>query len=143
MAAGICGHSMAAVEDPFTFEIIGAMMEVHRELGPGFLERVYHEASAKELRRRGIPFEDEARMNVHYKGEPLQATYRVDFVCNGQVLVGLKALPFVGDVEKAQVLNYLRASRLPLAPLVNFGAESLEWRRFLYKWPQAQAPVGS
>jgi GxxExxY protein len=126
---------MAAIEDPFTYAIIGALMEVHTVLGPGYLERVYQEAAAIELAERGIPFQQEAEMPVWYRGELLDAKYRVDFLCNDEVLLELKALPFIGDIEKAQVLNYLRASKKSVALLVNFGAESLEWRRFLYKWP--------
>lgn len=126
---------MAAIEDPFTYKIIGALMEVHTVLGPGYLERVYQEATAIELADRGIPFVQEAEMPVWYRDERLDASYRVDFLCNDEVLLELKALPFIGDVEKAQVLNYLRASRKSVALLVNFGADSLEWRRFLYKWP--------
>ncbi|HUR25538.1 MAG TPA: GxxExxY protein [Candidatus Thermoplasmatota archaeon] len=134
---------MVAIEDPFTYKIIGALMEVHTVLGPGYLERVYQEAAAIELTDRGIPFVQEAEMPVWYRDELLDAKYRVDFLCNDEVLVELKALPFIGDIEKAQVLNYLRASRKSVALLVNFGADSLEWRRFLYKWPGTADQSGS
>lgn len=134
---------MTAIEDPFTYAIIGALMEVHRELGPGYLERVYQEATAIELTRRSIPFEQEAPMPIWYKGERLSTGYKVDFLCNGEVLLELKALEFLGDIEKAQTLNYLRASGKSLALLASFGGESLEWRRFLFKWPIQQPPNDS
>lgn len=122
------------MEDPYTYDVIGAMMEVHKVLGPGFLERVYQEALANELTRRGIPFEREVELGVIYKGDLLDATYRADFVCYGQVLVELKALDSLRAPEKAQALHYLKCAGLPIALLANFGEASLTWRRFFNGW---------
>jgi GxxExxY protein len=120
-----------ALEDRQTYDIIGAAMEVHTELGCGFLERVYREPLAIELATQGIPFERERKFRVIYKGRTLAATYVVDFVCHGQVLVEIKGLANIGPLEHAQVINYLRVSRLRRALLLNFGARSLQFKRIL------------
>ena len=116
--------------DPRTYAIIGAAMEVHKEKGPGFHEPVYQECFEIELGLQGIPFEREKEFPLHYKGRLLKKKYQVDFVCRGEVLVEIKALDRLTGKEESQVMNYLRASRLNIALLINFGAESLEWRRF-------------
>lgn len=116
-------------EDPQTYAIIGAAMEVHRALGPGFLEAVYQEALARAFAERGIPFRAEVPFTIPFKGRPLRTSYRADFICYGEVLLELKALRATTGVELAQILNYLRASGLHRALLLNFGASSLEYRR--------------
>jgi GxxExxY protein len=118
------------MKDERTFAIIGAAMEVHRQLGPGFLEAVYQEALAVELAARDVPHKREVDVPIFYKGRPLQTVYRADFVCYGQILVELKAIKKVTNIEDAQILNYLKATRLPLGLLFNFGAPSLEHKRF-------------
>lgn len=122
------------VEDPYTYAVIGAMMEVHSVLGPGYLERIYQEALANELTRRKIPFEREVELGVVYKGDLLDAAYRADFVCHGRVLLELKALDSLRAPEKAQALHYLKCAGLPIAILANFGEPSLAWRRFFNGW---------
>lgn len=122
-------QSIPPRDDTQTFALIGAAMEVHREVGRGFHEPVYREAYAIELRRRGIPFVAEAGYTIAYKGEVLPLLYRVDFLCFGEVIVEVKALSAIGAGELAQVINYLRASGLQRGLLINFGAGSLEHRR--------------
>lgn len=122
--------------DPQTYAIIGAAMEVHRQLGRGFLEVVYQEANAVEYMDRGIPFEREVLLVVKYKGIALNCHYKVDFICYGEVLVELKALDRLTTREEAQVINYLKATGLSRALLINFGAPSLEYRRLVFTHPQ-------
>jgi GxxExxY protein len=117
--------------DARTHGIIGAALEVHRILGPGFLEAVYQEALAKELGLRNIPFRVQCEIPVFYKGEKLLATYRAHFICFDSVILELKAIRQMTVLEDAQVLNYLKASGLRVALLFNFGAPSLQQRRFV------------
>jgi GxxExxY protein len=117
--------------DGQTYDIIGAALQVHRLLGPGFLEAVYKEALSIELAERGIPFSGEAEIPVVYKGRTLKTCYRSDFVCHNSIIVELKAISKLGDIEMAQVLNYLRATGFQKALLFNFGAGSLEKRRLV------------
>jgi GxxExxY protein len=114
------------------FAIVGAAIEVHRELGPGFLEAVYQEAMELELRERDIPFEAQKPLRISYKGKTLNKEYFADFVCYGQVIVELKALDRLSSNEEAQVLNYLKATRLRVGVLINFGSYGkLEWKRYV------------
>ena len=95
-------------------------MAVHRELGSGFLERVYQDALEYEFRERGIPYEREKKIQVMYKGKPLGEPYRADFVCYGKIIIELKAVKTLEDTHYAQVLNYLKATKMKLGILVNF-----------------------
>jgi GxxExxY protein len=125
--------------DPQTYAIIGAAMEAHRELGHGFLESVYQEALAVELTLRQIPFQREAPIQVKYKNQPLACAYRADFICFGEILVELKAIEHLGGPEKAQVINYLNATKLTRALLINFGSPSLEYQRMVLNHPENPA----
>jgi GxxExxY protein len=118
--------------DSQTYDIIGCAMEVHCEKGCGFLEPVYQQCFAIELRTRKIPFEQQVKLPIIYKGTPLPLRYRVDFICYGEVLVELKALATIGPIEDAQVINYLRAAKLERALLLNFGARSLQYKRLVW-----------
>lgn len=117
--------------DPQTYAIIGAAMEVHRRLGRGFLEAVYQEALEVEFGERGVPFRREVEIPIVYRERQLACSYRADFVCYGDVIVELKALRLVTDTERAQVINYLKATGLQRALLLNFGTPSLDHKRFV------------
>jgi GxxExxY protein len=116
-------------KDPETYAIIGAAMEVHRGLGNGFLEGVCQDAL--EIAQRNLPFQREQQVPVLYKGVTLGTPYRADFVCHGSIIVELKAIKALTDVESAQVLHYLKATGLERALLINFGTQRLEYRRFI------------
>ncbi len=120
------------IRDPRTHAIIGAAMEVHRQLGPGFLEAVYAEALALELVERTIPFEREKHLPISYKGRVLATHYRADLVCWGNVIVELKAIADTGTAQKAQVANYLKASGFETGLLLNFGTRSLQFSRLIF-----------
>ena len=122
--------------DPQTHAIIGAAMEVHRELGSGFLEAVYQEAMAIELTERGIPYQRELDLPVVFKGHRLSCGYRADFLCYESVIVELKALQRLNGWEEAQVFNYLKATHLERGLLLNFGRPSLEFKRFIFRDPR-------
>ena len=122
--------SQTDVRDPQTYAIVGAAMEVHRHLGCGFLEAVYHDALSIELTARGIPWLREVEFPIDYKGHRLPARYRADFICFSDVIVELKALHELTGSEVAQVLNYLKASGLSRALLLNFGTTRLTCHRY-------------
>lgn len=109
-----------------SYKVIGAALAVHNELGTGFMEKVYQEALAVELAERSILFEREKPIRVAYHGHVLQCPYIADFVIDNKIIVELKALSDMDiGLVKAQVLNYLRATRLLLGIILNFGEESL------------------
>jgi GxxExxY protein len=104
-----------------TYSIIGACFEVYREKGCGFVESVYQECLEIELRLRGIPFVAQKPLAIEYKGCPLRAKYQPDFVCHEKIILELKAVTELADEHRAQVQNYLKATRLRLGLLVNLG----------------------
>ena len=111
-----------------TQAIIGAAMEVHRVLGPGFLEAVYAAALAQEFGLRSIPHQREPELSVVYKGI-VAGSYRADFVADGKVIVEIKAAKQLAAIDEAQLLNYLKATGYRIGLLLNFGARSLEIKR--------------
>ena len=124
----------ASGRDAQTYSIIGAAMEVHNQLGDGFLERVYQEALAVELALREIPFAREAALPVLYKGRPLLCSYIADFICYNEIIVETKALGKLTSIEEAQVINYLKATGLHRALLLNFGVPQLEHKRYVREY---------
>jgi len=113
------------------YQIIGAAMEVHRILGPGFLEAVYQEALEIELSLRGIPYESYKRLKIQYKERYLKQGYEADFLVFEKIIVEIKAADKLISKNEAQILNYLTATKLKLGVLINFGEESLVWKRFV------------
>ena len=115
--------------DERTYKIIGCAMEVHKELGCGFLEGVYQEAIFRELTAQAIPYKREARLQIKYKLERLNKFYIADFICFDSVVVEIKALQYRSGVEEAQLINYLKATGYHTGLLLNFGRKSLEYKR--------------
>lgn len=118
-------------DDPRTYAIIGAAMEVHRVLGCGFLEPVYQKALAVEFSKRKIPYLRETSFPVFYKDVELNVPYRPDFICFDDVVLELKALARISGIEESQVINYLKVTGHETGLLLNFGTRSLEYRRFV------------
>ncbi len=119
-------------KDPETFAIIGAAMEVHRELGRGFLELVYQTALALEFQERGIPYQAEVPLPIRYKSKLLTCAYRADFVCFESVIVETKAIATLTGADEAQLINELKATGMQRGLLLNFGSTSLEHKRLVF-----------
>jgi GxxExxY protein len=114
------------------YAIVGAAIEVHRELGSGFLEAVYQEALEIELQERNIPFQSQTELNIVYKGRILEKKYNPDFLCFQEIIVEIKALDQLSGKEESQILNYLKASGKRVGLLINFGSTGkLEWKRYI------------
>ena len=123
--------SLPEADDPRTYAIIGAALEVHRVLGTGFLELFYKDALVIEFTARELPFRRELPCNIQYKGHQLRGEYRMDFVCFGEVVVEVKARSIITPADHAQVISYLASSKLQVGLLLNFGTPKLEHRRFV------------
>jgi len=104
-----------------SYEIQGAIFEVYKEMGNGFLEAVYQETLSKEFKNRGVPFNSQPELALRYKGELLSVVYRPDFICYDKIIVEIKAVKETGLEHHAQLLNYLKATGFRLGLLVNFG----------------------
>ncbi len=105
-----------------SYKIQGAIFEVYKIIGPGFLEAVYQECLEKEFALRNIPFRSQVEINLNYKDIPLSQAYRADFICFDSIIVEIKAVSGISDIHQAQLLNYLKATRLKLGLLVNFSS---------------------
>lgn len=105
-----------------TYAIRGAIFEVYKEMGCGFLEAVYQECLEKELNKQKIEFVAQQEIQLMYKNEHLRQTYKPDFICYGKIILELKAVKKVAPEHKAQVINYLKATGMKLGLVVNFGA---------------------
>jgi GxxExxY protein len=104
-----------------SYLIRGAVFEVYREMGCGFLEAVYQECLRKEFSEQKIPFTEQPNLELFYKQEKLEQIYKPDFICYGKIIVELKAVKELSDEHRAQLHNYLKATGLQLGFLVNFG----------------------
>jgi len=104
-----------------SYRIRGAVFEVYREMGCGFLEAVYQECLEKEFDKEEIPFVAQRELILHYKDDRLEQTYKPDFICFDRIIVELKAVKELGDEHQAQIHNYLKATGMRLGFLVNFG----------------------
>ena len=122
---------MSLIFEEETYAIIGAAMDVHKELGNGFLEAVYQEALAIEFVNRKIHVKRESPLKIHYKNRQLSKVYIADFICYDKIIVELKAVSHLSVEHEAQLLNYLKATKLKLGLLINFGAKSLEHKRMV------------
>ena len=113
------------------YNIIGACMEVHKELGSGFLEGVYQESLSIELKSLSIPFRKETELNIIYKGNQLNKSYFANFICYDKIIVETKAVSDLNKQHVGQVLNYLKATNSKIGLLVNFGSERLQYKRII------------
>ena len=104
-----------------SYQIQGAVFEVYKEIGCGFLEAVYQQCLTREFTSRNIPFICQPELKIQYKGNIIPVTYRPDFICYDKIIVELKAINETGDEHRAQILNYLKATGYRLGLLVNFG----------------------
>jgi GxxExxY protein len=117
--------------DGRTYAIIGAAMEVHRILGPGHFEAVYHEALEIELTLRTIPFEHKPKLPIHFKGHELRTAYYPDLRVMGEIIVELKASHALHPIDDAQTINAIKCAHHDVGLLINFGEVSLKWKRFV------------
>lgn len=113
------------------YQIIGAAMAVHNELGSGMREIVYGDALEIEFKLRGIPFQREQTFNVVYKGVELQHKFKCDFICFKNIIVELKAEKGLTDIDRSQIINYLKITKYPLGILINFGESALKYERYI------------
>ena len=114
------------------YEIVGAAIEVHKEMGNGFLEPVYQESLQIELALQEINFAPQQRLKIFYKNIELKKEYIPDFICFDKIIVEIKALDSLTGVETSQILNYLKATKMRVGLLINFGSiGKLEWKRFI------------
>ena len=125
------------MNDQRTYKIIGAAIEVHKELGCGFLEGVYQEALDREFGIQKISFRSQPTVEITYKGKPLNKTYQPDFICYEEIIVEIKAISGLSSIEEAQLINYLKATGLKVGLLINFGSKSLEHKRFVFNLRQS------
>ena len=122
------------MRDPETYAVIGAAMEVHREMGCGFLECPYKDALELEFKARGILNLREVELPIFYKGTKLPSFYKADFVYFERLIVEAKAIKTITDIDRAQTINYLKATRLERGLLLNFGALSLQYERLVNRF---------
>lgn len=113
------------------YKIIGCAMKVHSELGPGFLEAVYHEALEMMFLEEQIPYRHEPTLKIEFMGRMLKKEFAPDFICYDKVIVELKAQDEIIGINRSQAISYLCASKMKLSLLINFGAEHLQYERLV------------
>lgn len=113
---------MGLIYSKEAYKIQGAVYEVYKEIGCGFLEAVYQECLENEFLLQGIPFSSQSEVKLNYKGKELKQTYKPDFICFGKIIIELKAVKEFSNEHQAQVLNYLKATGMKLGLLINFGS---------------------
>ena len=114
-----------------SYFLIGLCMDVHSELGKGFSEAVYCDALEIELKSNGVPFQKEVKFDIIYKGEKLMHHYYADYLVDGKIILELKAVEKITSGHIKQTLNYLAASKMKLGLIVNFGEDSLAYKRVI------------
>lgn len=114
------------------YDIVGCAMEAHSELGPGFLESVYEEALTILFQEKGFQYEQQKSLKIKFRGENLKKQFTADLIVDDKVIVELKAVAQMKNIDEAQLINYLKATGLKVGLLLNFGKEKLEWKRFVY-----------
>jgi len=116
--------------NPVTHKIIGCAMAVHNQLGNGFQEVIYQRALALEFKKQDVSFEREVEMPIYYDNISI-GTRRVDFLINNEILVEIKAITELNNINYAQIINYLTAYKLNIGLLINFGEKKLKFKRFV------------
>ncbi len=116
-----------------SYKIIGSCLEVHKKLGSGFLESVYSEALELEFKKVNIPYEREKKLTIFYNNQPLQKYFKADFDCYNSIIIELKATKFLIEADQSQTVNNLKATQYKLGILVNFGSQSLTYKRIVNK----------
>ncbi len=126
----MCADENSLVHGGITRTVIGVAMEVHSKLGPGFLESVYDESLAVELRLQNVNFERQKKIPVFYKGQQVKEFY-CDYLVEGKVVVEIKAVKKLNEINRLQVVNYLKAGAFEVGLLLNFGEKSLDYQRLV------------
>lgn len=114
-----------------TYKVIGACIKVHKNLGNGFNEAIYQEALEKELKQAEIPFERKKKISIYYDGEKLENYFTSDFLCYGKIILEIKAVDFLDDNMRLQVIKYLKSTNVEVGLLINFGEKNLKWKRLI------------
>lgn len=112
--------------DALSRQVIGLAIEVHKQLGPGLLESAYQNCFAKELTKAGFLFEKEKKVDIEYKGEPVESAFRADFIIEGKLIVELKSVTAFADVHIAQLLTYMKLAKISVGLLINFNIKYLK-----------------
>ena len=126
----------------YAYDTIGAIHEVHKELGPGLNEKIYQESLQLELLERNIPFQKELTFHPTYHGKEMESTYRLDFLINSDIIVELKSVESLTSEHKAQLFNYMRLLKVSVGILVNFYPRFAEIERYFFN-PEDKEIYGS